>query len=176
MPKLERIDPSLLASNPRASFAAWMKYRDIVEVAYNKHPVPHRFEPANLAAATVTSRIRESVRGAIAFEYPGFCSPADLTRWWSETVVKQNGKEVIIGPAEQVAEAVKVKQATPSSTSSGYFYDTLDFEQIAAFCCLISGGLIQGPVVVKAPPDLDLLTDRPNVELMKKPDGSIIIL
>lgn len=173
--KLDRIDRTVLASNRRASLSSWQKYEPIVLAAFRLHPKPYIFHPSNMAARTVESRIRDAVRGKIAFDYPSELSTPDLERWWSQAVVKSDDKQVFIGPPQEL-QATLSGTATTSTRPADLVFDDLTFEEVSAFALLISSRRVPGPVLVKSPPDITLLPPRPNVELMQRPDGSLVIL
>lgn len=178
MKKLEHIDPDRLKGNPRATFVAWKKYESLVLAAFRMHPQPYIYRPANMAASTVCSRLRDAVRGKLAFDYP--CdvpdSPSnlDLARWYSEVVFKYDKEQVFIGPPESIHGVLTGTQVGSPRTKQ-LVYESLSFEEVSAFSLLLSTGRIEGPVLIKTPPDLTLLPDRPNTEKMTKPDGSLVL-
>lgn len=172
--KLDRIEPTgELAANPRASLASWLRYSNIVTAAYRQHPRTYIYQPANMAATTVASRIRDAIRGCLAFSYESAIPHADLLRWYSEIVIKNDLAQVFIGPPKQLSAslvgAAKVEDLR-------YDYDTLTFEEIVAFTMLLSTGRIVGPVKIQNPPDLSLLPERNNVETLPQKDGSLLLL
>lgn len=174
MKKLDRIDPQRLAGNPRATLQSWLKYRDVVMSAMNQHPKPFIYRPISMTPSSVASKMRDAVRGKLAFNYPDEeIDNLVLARWYSEIVVKHDSQNVYIGPPESVRSALT--GATPSS-SSDLNFPTLSFEEVAAFTLLLSGGRIVGPIVVRQPPDLSLLPLRPNVEILNRKDGSLVLL
>lgn len=170
MSKLSRTDPAELAKNPRATLAAWLRYEPIVVGAIRLHPKQYVYAPSNLSPSTVASRLRDAVRGKIAFDYKTSVATSDVARWWDETAIRYDNKNVYIGPPESVAEALR-----GTSNEHKYSYETLTFEEISAFAILLSNGRISGPVVIQNPPDVSLL-NRPNVELIARPDGSLYII
>lgn len=178
MKKLEHIDPDLLKGNPRASFSAWKKYESLVLAAYRIHPQPYIYRPTNMAPSTVCTRLRDAVRGKLAFDYPIELVDAptslDLSRWYSEVIFKYDKEQVFIGPPETVHGVLTGTQVGNSRTKQ-MVYESLTFEEVSAFSLLLSGGRIEGPVLIKSPPDLTLLPDRPNTEKMTKPDGSLVL-
>lgn len=173
MKKLDRIDPKILATNPRASLAAWLKYEPVVTAAFNQHPRPYAYKPLNMSPSSVCSKMRDAVRGRLAFSYPSTVSDHDLARWYEEVVFKHDKECVYIGPPEEVK--TQLIGTVPESPTSLVF-PTLSFEELAAFTLLLSNGRIVGPVRVKQPPDTTLLPKRPNVELMTRDDGSLVLL
>jgi hypothetical protein len=88
-------------------------------------------------------------------------------------VVKHDRENVYIGPPEEVKTTLT--GATPLSATELTF-PTLSFEELSAFTLLLSGSRISGPIKVIQPPDLSLLTKRPNVELLTNKDGSIVLI
>lgn len=174
--KLDRIDVESLASNPRATFSAWKKYEPIVLAAFAQHPRPYIYQPSSLAPTTVASRLRDAIRGAIAFSY---CEPTipveELKRWYSEIIIKNDNSQVYVGPAEQTQETL-IGAAKSTTPASPYVYTHLTLDEVIAFTVLLSTGRILGPVTVTSPPDLSLLPQRPNVEVLTRPDGSVILL
>lgn len=175
VPKLDRISASDLQHNPRASLSSWLKYENIVVAAYHQHPKPYEFHPVSHKSTTVCSRIRDAIRGAICFGYPidsERISTDDLSLWWKEVVVKPCGEVVLIGLPKTVDEEIKV-----SKESSGTFqFTTLTLEEILAFNVLLSTGRILGPVTVFNPPDVSMVPQRENVDMMQRVDGSLILM
>lgn len=172
--KLDRLDTQKLASNPRATLASWLKYRDIVVSAYNQHPRPFIYKPVNMTPASVASKIRDAIRGCIAFGYDCNGIPhVDLSRWWTEIIVKYDSENIFIGPPDEVQNVLSGESV---SRDGGWNFPTLTFEEVSAFQLLLSGGRLVGPVKVLQPPDLTLLPKRPNVEFMDRPDGSLVML
>lgn len=170
--KLERLDPVRLASNPRASLLSWLKYKDIVLGAMAQHPRPYIYKPSNMTPSSVTSKIRDAIRGCIAFGYEGV-NHSDLAKWWIEVVVKHDNENVYIGPFEEVQSVLSGETV---SKDNGLTFPTLAFEEVAAFQILLSNGRLLGPIRILQPPDISLLPKRPNVVLMPRPDGSLHML
>lgn len=161
-----------LAGNPRASLSAWLKYEPVVLAAYRQHPKPYSYRPANMAAVTVCSRLRDAVRGCLAFRYSCEISHDDLLHWFSEVIFKHDGTNVYIGPPERTLE----KLDGEGSDVPLYSFKELSLEEIVAFSVLISGNRISGPVFIAAPPDVSLLPSRPNVEVIQKEGGTLMLL
>lgn len=173
--KLDRITPQALAGNPRASLPSWLRYEPIVKAAMKHHPRPYIYRPSNRTAATVCSQLRDAVRGKLAFEYPSEINATELLRWYSEVVIKHDKESVYIGLPESVQAAIS-GHGTADATDTTFKFDELTFEEVSAFTCLLSTGRIFGPVIIMRPPDLTTLPDRPNVERITKPDGSLVLL
>jgi hypothetical protein len=173
--KLDRIDATLLSSNPRANVNAWKKYEPIVLTAYKLHPKPYIYRPANMAPSTICSRLRDAIRGKIAFDHPSELSSQDIARWYSEVVIKSDKEQVLIGPPTELAAAIR-GTSVGSTKPLDMIFENLSFEELSAFTLLLSGGRLTGPVLVKTPPDISLLPQRPNVEMMKRQDGSLVLL
>ena len=176
MRKLDRIDPSILATNPRASIQSWLKYRDIVIAAYKQHPKPFVYRPVSMTPSSVCSKMRDAVRGKLAFDYPeDEVTNNELARWYSEVILKHDKEQVYIGLPEEVrATLIGVTPSGPNA--NGLKFPTLTFEEISAFTLLLSAGRILGPVEILQPPDITLLPRRPNVEILNRKDGSLVIL
>lgn len=175
MPKLDRIDPATLQHNPRASLAAWSRYERIAVAAFRQHPRPYTCRSNTHAASAVATRLRDAIRGAICFGYPianGEISTADLTSWWGETIVKPCSDHVIVGPPKAVIEEMQISREDPRAFS---FHD-LTLDELIAFTVLLSSGRIEGPVTVYQPPDISQLPPRDNVELLSRPDGSLVLM
>lgn len=170
--KLSRISMESLAGNPRASLSAWLKYEPVILAAYRLHPKPYSYRPANMAAVTVCSRLRDAVRGCLAFRYSCEVPHDALLVWYSEIKIKHDGTNVIIGPIEKNMDALEGE----GSDVPLYSFKELSLEEIVAFSVLISGNRISGPVFIAAPPDVSLLPSRPNVEIVKKEDNSLMLL
>lgn len=174
MRKLDNIDPQRLANNPRATLQSWLKYRDVVLSAMNQHPRPFIYQPISMTPSSVASKLRDAVRGKLAFNYPdNEISDLDLARWYSEIVVKHDKENVFIGPPEEVKKTLI--GSTPRSDHELNF-PTLSFEEVSAFTLLLSGGRITGPIRISQPPDISLLPQRPNVEMLRRNDGSLVLI
>lgn len=175
------IDPSTLVDNARATFREWKRYETCVVAAMQQHPKPYVFSPTSLRPVTFTSRIRDAIRGCIAFNYPiisdTIITHDELAKWWSEVVVKYTPEHVFIGTPERVVRAIAgdVGFDAPLASTTLTFV-TLSLEQIIAFTVLISGGCIPGPVLISSPPDVSLIPERPNVEMDLRADGKLLIL
>lgn len=173
--KLDRINPATLAANPRAKLPSWLKYREIVTAAFRMHPKTYVYTPANRSPQTIVNHMRDAVRGCLAFEYPCEIAHTDLLRWYDEVVFKATDDEVIIGPPVGIESHLSGID-NGGSTPQSYKYDTLTFEEICAFTVLLSTGRINGPVQILHPPDITLIPERPNVELLPQSDGSLVML
>lgn len=175
MSKLDRLDPLSLASNPRATLSAWLKYEDITLTAFRMFPKPYVYTPTNMAANTVASRLRDAIRGKLAFDYPSVVDNTDLLRWYSEVIIKPIGKGVYIGKFDSVEDELKGQAETAASLPDLKF-DDLTYEEVSAFALLISTQRLTGPVLVRVPPDVSTLPQRPNVEFILKPNGALVII
>lgn len=172
MKKLSRIDPRTLASCPRARLQDWVRYESIVVAAFRQHPKPYFHTPTSLAPTTVCSRIRDAVRGKIAFDYPSEIDTPALARWWEEVVVKVFDGSVVIGPQEIVSEKLQADESRPKE----FLYDSLTLEEVIAFTVLLSDRKITGPIRITNPPPISLVPERNNVEIIPKEDGSLVLL
>jgi hypothetical protein len=175
MKKLDRIDPKVLASNPRASYAAWMKYEPIVIAAFRQHPKTFVYSPTSMTPSSVASKMRDAVRGMLAFAYPCPIPVLDLANWYNEIIIKHDKEAVYIGVPEKVKSVIRGEQRSPDSASN-LIFPTLTFEEVSAFTLLLSTARILGPILIQNPPDLSLLPKRPNVEMMVRNDGSLVLL
>jgi hypothetical protein len=174
MPKLNHLRPSTLSSNPRASLTSYLRFRDTIEAAAGSHPLPHVCIPSSLAPSTFISRIRDAVSGLLAFDYPCSVDKDRLSLWWSEVVVAPdptNPKAVIIGPKTSVVEKATASVPIPDGMLS---FVSLEPDEFAAFCLLLSRGRIQGPVHIKNAGYT--YATSPNVEVLSRPDGSIVLI
>lgn len=174
MPKLDHLSASSLSTNPRATFIAYSRFRDTIEAAALSHPAPFACVPQNLEPSTFISRFRDAVRGLLAFDYPCSVDSVTLRRWWSEVIVSPdpgNPKGVIIGPKKSVVEKA---EATPSLPIEMKSFISLTPEEFDAFCLLISRGRVDGPIHVKDGGYTS--SPHPNVEILQRPDRSIILL
>lgn len=173
MLKSSSFDPVLLASNPRATLAAWLRFEHIILAAMATHPRPYVFHPNGLSTQTVVSRIRDAVRGAIAFGHCSKQSVENLKTWWAETSVRHINDAVVIGPLKK-GEPVPLEGVDKSDTLLSF--TALSLEEVMAFQLLLSTGRLSGPVIIKTPPDLSLLPSRENVEILPREDGSVVML
>lgn len=172
-------DPALLLDNPRATYRAWKQYEVLALAALAHFPKTYVFCPHSLRPSTVASRVRDAIRGLLAFNYPILSDPpvshGTIADWWSRVIVKHNATHVFIGSPDRVLTELTGKAET-STPGLVYKYETLTFEEITAFTILISSGRINGPVIVTSPPDVSLIPERSNVELEVRPDGKLLIL
>lgn len=172
--KLDRIDPNQLRGNSRCTLSAWQRYEPLVSAAFAMHPRTYVWSPQNLAPSTVASRLRDAVRGCLAFGYDTSMPLTDLARWWSEVVVKHDDQTIYIGTQERVLARLRGEDFGPTNAAPGYTFPTLSFEELAAFQLLLSTNKLVGPVIIDSPPDITLLPPRPNVEAVQK-DGKLIL-
>lgn len=176
MPKLDRIDPISLASNRRATLNAWLKFEPIIVAAFRQHPKPYVYRPTAMSPFSVCSKARDALRGKLAFDYPCEVSNDDLRRWYAEVVFKNDNENVYIGLPKMIQEELKGNAVAPQVPKSLTF-PTLSFEEIAAFNILISNNRLAGWTIhVVNPPDISLLSERPNVQLIRRNDGSLVLL
>lgn len=174
MNKLDRTTPESLRGNPRATLLSWQKYEQIVKAAIEVHPKSYVYPCSSLRPTTVASRLRDAIRGKIAFDYPSELSTNAVTRWYSEIIIKFDIENVYIGPLEKVTEVLEGHgQIRGESVMS---FPTLSFEEVAAFALLLANGRVQGPVHIHQPPDISLLSERPNLEKIQREDGSLILI
>lgn len=175
MTKLDRVTPEALRANPRATLSAWQKYEQIVQAAMSVHPKPYVYPCTSLKPATICSRLRDAVRGKIAFDYPSVLQTNDVARWFSEVIFKYDLENVYIGPMDKVKEVLDGSGMMQGEKALSF--PTLSFEQIAAFAILLSTQCIQGPVHIHQPPlDISLLPERPNLEMITRKDGSLVLI
>lgn len=172
--KLLRLDPKTLAANPRANLTSWTRYEPLVLAALANHPKTYIYRPSNMSPSTVCTRARDSVRGCLAFHYPTKVAHEDLARWFGEVVFKYDHEKVYIGPPEQVESTLSGESDTAAPL--GFSFLELSLEEVIAFSILLSSQRISGPIYITHPPDLSLLPPRPNVELLPKEDGSLVLL
>lgn len=170
--KLSRISMESLAGNPRATLSSWLKYEPVVLAAYRQHPKPYSYRPANMSSATVSSRLRDAVRGMLAFCYSCEVPHDALLAWYSEVKIRHDGTNVIIGPLEKNPSQLEGE----GSDLPLYSFKELSLEEIVAFTVLISGNRISGPIYIASPPDVSLLPIRGNVEIVKKEDGTLMLV
>lgn len=170
--KLNRIDPEDLSSNPRATLAAWQRYEDLIIQAFQAHPQGWTYTPRMLAPVTFVSRIRDAIRGKIAFDYPSIVNKEEIANWFSQVIFKVVGNDVYIGPKTKLMETLKA----PTTTKDTLTFETLSIDEICAFALLLSGGQIQGPIVIQKPPSISSLPNYPNFHTLPRPDGSLVLL
>ena len=172
MKKLQRVSPDALKGNPRATYAAWQKYEPIVKEAYSLHPKGYTFKPYNMSPATVASRLRDAVRGAIAFEFSSSIDVQDLARWFDEVIVSHTTEEVYIGPKVKVKN-VDVILETPDDPVRPHFPETT----FRAYATLINSG--EQMSLTFAPPigynPLAVALEFPNVSVMLNKQGNYVM-
>ena len=145
MKKLDRIDAKSLASNPRASYSSWLKYEPVVLAAYKQHPKIFVYSPTSMTPASVASKMRDAVRGMLAFSYPCSVPVLELAKWYDEIIIKHDKESVYIGQPEGVKSVLSGEQRSPDS-SSNLIFPTLTFEEVSAFQLLLSTARILGPI------------------------------
>lgn len=124
--------------------------------------------------SSVASKLRDAVRGKLAFNYPDpDLTDLELAKWYSEIIVKHNRENVYIGPPEEIKSVLV--GATPA-TKNELVFPTLSFEEVAAFALLLSNSRIVGPIRIQQPPDLSLLQRRPNVEIINQENGELVLI
>lgn len=170
--KLDRLDPALLAHNPRATLRAWKEYEHIVLAAHKHHPQVFVYEPPGKTPATVASRLRDAIRGAIAFGYCDSLAPEALLAWYGETTITHNSFSVRIGPRG----SDEVVPLTPAQDREvGLEFTSLTLSELNAFVLLLGNGRIQGPVIVHKYDTTGML-EHANVEKMYRPNGTLVLL
>lgn len=176
--KLHRIDATALSGNTRATLSSWLRYKPMVEAAMKLHPRPYIYTCNQLTPASVSSKIRDAIRGAIAFGYEESLSPGfteRLIQWYGEIIIKVVGNTVVFGPPSHTLSILEVEGAKAGSTNALTF-ETLGLDEISAFSLLLSHSRINGPIIVRHPPNISLLDARPNVEVLTPEDGSLVLL
>lgn len=180
MPKSSRLDPSKLLGNPRATFAAWKKYETMALASYHAYPNAYVWEPDGMAPCTVATRLRDAIRGCLAFKHPISevyeITHADLESWFDQVVFKYTDMRVLVGPPQKVIDELEGAQVGSLQERKGLTFPSLDFEEVNAFLLLLSRGRLVGPIIIHSPPDISLLSERPNVEAVPRPDGSLLLL
>lgn len=171
MSKLNRLEAERLSTNPRATLSAWQRYEPIVLKAFAHAPMTFAYVPTSMSPATVASRLRDAIRGALAFAYPAKLDHEVLSSWWSTTIVRHNKTHVYIGPKEKTeSEPLEVEQATP------FTFASLTLDELNAFTLLLGNGRIVGPVLIKNFVLPEGHVPHPNVESFPQPNGSLLLL
>lgn len=171
--KDQRLDPARLRDNPRATIAAWQRFESVVRAARQRFPSPYIYSPSNIQPTTAATRLRDAIRGAIAFNYlDDLDATASLREWYNSVEIRNTTTSVTIGPRTRDAVPLEGVESTPS----GYSYASLSHEETAAFCTLLNTGKLLGPVTIGSPPNTDLLSSYPNVQFLPRPDGSLVLL
>jgi hypothetical protein len=172
-PNPVKLELRSVSNNPRCTLAAWQRYAPSVLAAYWASPEPYIFKLPGFSVQSVVSKLRDAVRGKLAFDYPCPVSNEALASWWADTIVKPYGDEVYIGPRP-------VKQTEPiepeSKNKNPYFFRTMSQRHAAMFAELLNAGLVQGPITIRrveADPDISSMF---NVDLIHLPDGTLQII
>ena len=126
-----------------------------------------------LSVQTVTSKLRDAVRGAIAFAYCTEPSVEDLTNWWSKVIVRPEGEQVHIGPRTPLKETYTTESAAPKT---GFVFDTLTAEETQAFALLLNNGRISGPITIRKPKHEPVLSALFNVDIVRLKNGHLQII
>lgn len=171
--KLDRIDADQLSTNPRATLNSWLRFEQHVKTAMEKHPLATLITPSNLSPETFVSRCRDAIRGKLAFDYPSTLPNDSIARWYSEVIFKVVLKQVYIGPPAQLSS---VALAEPNDKVTSLSFDTLSFDELAAFALLLSKGRIAGPVIILSPPPIETLPVYPNLQTISRPNGSLVLI
>lgn len=171
MSKLDRLDPDTLKDNPRATFSAWTRYTTIVRRARELFPHTYKFQPLGQVPATVASRLRDAIRGAIAFDYTE--DTPELRKWYEKIIITHTQKELIIRARDALRISPEVTAVLDDKFP--FSYDTLDQTEYDSFGNLLNSGRIVGPVHMKHAPQF-LQRGWMNVEVIQRPDGSTLLL
>lgn len=180
MGKLDNLDPASLSSNPRATESAWRRYEKMILAAYNHRPKPFIIVASlyNLSPHTLCSRIREAIRGKLAFDYPSEVSAAELKAWYHHNTVSYTIDTVIIGPKSKLVNPPL--EPPPTQNHSDLQFDSLNVEEFMAFAFLVNSGKLQGPVLIRR---LDTsidwqarLSGLSNIQILNRPDGSTVLI
>lgn len=177
--KLDRIDAAALATNPRARLVDWKRYEPIILAAMEIHPRPYVYHPTNMSPATISSRIRDAVKGKIAFDHNSTKSADEVRHWFGEVIFKHDATTLYIGPFDRVRALISGEDhSTPLTGSVPFSFHTLSCEELTAFAILLSSGRITGPVICKIPPPGADLINWPedNLEVLPKSDGSLVLM
>lgn len=170
--KLLRLDPTLLASNPRATLSAWQRYEPLVLAAHSQHPQTFSYECTDMASNTICSRIRDAIRGALAFSYPSTLAHADLLSWYSEVIIRFDATHVHIGPRGPLTPTLSILKPKDSTTLE---YARLTNDELHAFALLLSSGRLQGPILCHHP-NLTSPLLHPNLEVIHREDGAMVLI
>lgn len=129
----------------------------MVEDAVALYPQVFSITPTSRSASTVVANIRDAIKGAIEFNYPTSLLDGRLADWWSKVVVRQKGKEVLIGPPSEVS--LRLDKTTPTTTtgvsveyqvsSPSEAQDFVTTTELDAFILLLSTNRITGPVRIR---------------------------
>lgn len=169
--KLHRISPESLAGNPRATYAAWLRFAPQVRAAMAVHPQTHIIRVISMSPATFVSRVRDAVRGAIAYGHSDI-PVADLAKWFGEVVIRHDVKDVFIGPKEHKLTDIAVN-TIPKTEYSFVSLTTMEYH---CFMTLLNNGRIAGPIHIEKPDPRWVDPGHPNVSFVPRPDGSLILL
>lgn len=149
MSKLDSLDPKRLACNPRASLLAWLKFEPIVIAAINQHPNKFTYLPTTMSPYSVTSKIRDAIRGKLAFDYPSPLATSVVKEWWGSVVVTNDKTKVYIGAKETKPGIL----SGVTTADYAYCFDYLATDELAAVELLLGRGRIKGPIRVEDPPN-----------------------
>lgn len=170
MSKIDNISRAALAGNPRASLTAWLKYEQIVVAAYERHPSPFVYTPTSMTPASVASKLRDAVRGKIAFDYPSSVATENISSWWSEVVVHFDDTRVFITkPGVKKTEIFGV-----AIGDYAHCFDYIITDELAAIELLLSRGRLKGPIRIEQPPQV-LPALLPNVERVMRATTLILL-
>lgn len=172
MSKLDRIAPDTLAGNPRATLAQWKRYSHIVHKARELDPRPWEMRLVGLAPATAASRLRDAIRGAIAFHYTD--DTDGLMRWYDSVIITHTSTHLIIRSKDMPKTVPEVKAVLDEQYP--FQFDTLALDEFHAFGVLLQTGRIVGPVHIRRPHADQLESHWPNVEIIPSRDGSLLML
>lgn len=141
--KLNRIDPTDLAYNPRANLSSWQRFQPLVEQAYETYPKPFIFTSTGWSPESIISKIRDAIRGKIAFDYPSKYTADEVITWWEKVIVRRIENKIYIG--ERIKD---VKKINPDAVKTKYEFKTLEPIHLRCFALLLDAGLIEGPIIV----------------------------
>lgn len=170
--KEQNLAPENLTSNPRATLGAWNKYHKVVESAITSPENPVKITPQSVTTGTFVTRLRDAIRGCIAFSYPLLSdqySHEDLKEWFIRMTFWFSNEHVFIGNRKKNDQPVVARVE-----KAGFHFESLTTAEIYAFQVLLSSGRLKGPVEVDVAPTLEPC-EIVNVQILHRDKGFIIL-
>lgn len=117
--------------------------------------------------SSIVSKIRDAVRGAIAFNYVD--DVESLRDWFDKVEFRIFGAGLVIGPKEtRKVEPLKEKK-------TGYKFTALSLDELNAFALLLATEKIVGPVEVESC-IATYQSPYPNCFAQYQPNGTLLLL
>lgn len=155
-------------TRPGLSEAAFRRFEPAIRVACKNFPTKVQVEKCDLSTLTCTARLRDALR---SHRLNGWSTTWDHSNLPKLTVTNEGDKVFIGGPQQKVLTKI-----TGNIAVSGI--KDLGATELNAFCVLISGGHLQGPILFRwacsAPFDQLVYEANFNISITKEADCYVL--